>query len=212
MNRLMRRSRIISAAAAPTCGFAAPSSVLAQEADMAAQFTRRDFLKVSFTAVGALLIGSILDACAPPAPTETAVPRLLTTDTATPVPETPFQPNLYLRIDPDGTVTLNIHRSEMGQGVRTALAMILAEELDADWSNMRVEQMDAVSELNQITSGSGSIAINYTPLREAGATGRAILVNAAAQTWGVSPEECKTVQGKVIHPASGRQLGYGELV
>ena len=160
---------------------------------MSPQLTRRDFLKVSFTAGGALLVGSFLDACAPPAPTE--IPTRVPTSTATPIPEVPFQPNLFIRIDPDGTVTLNIHRSEMGQGVRTALAMILAEELEADWSKIRVEQMDAVKDLNQITSGSGSIAINYTPLREAGATARAIPVDAGAQLWGVSPEECKAEQG-----------------
>src|SRR5690349_8684326 len=188
-----------------------PFIVRKREVDaMAPQFTRRDFLKVSFTAGGALLIGSFLDACAPPAPTQ--APTSVPTNTATAVPQTPFQPNLFIRIDPDGTVTLNIHRSEMGQGVRTSLAMILAEELEADWSLVRVEQMDAVSDLNQITSGSGSIAINYIPLREAGATGRAILLNAAAQTWGVAPQECKAEQGKVIHTSSGRQLGYGELV
>src|SRR6266496_4265423 len=175
---------------------------------MSPQLTRRDFLKVSFTAGGALLIASYLEACAPAEPT--VVP--ISTPTTTPIPESPFQPNLFIRIDPDGIVTLNIHRSEMGQGVRTSLAMILAEELEADWSTIRVEQMDAVKDLNQITSGSGSSAINYTPLREAGATARALLVNAAAQTWGVAPEECKAEQGKVIHTASGKQLGYGEVV
>jgi len=172
--------------------------------------TRRDFLKVSFTAGGALLVGSFLDACTPPAPAIT--PTLPPTATNTAIPESPLQPNLFIRIDPNGTVTFIIHRSEMGQGVRTALAMILAEELEADWSRVRVEQMDAVAELNQITSGSGSIAINYDALREAGAAVRALLVNAAAQIWNIAPEECKANQGKVIHAASGKQLDYGELI
>ena len=143
--------------------------------------SRRDFLKVSFTAGGALLIGAYLEACAPPEATEPPVLTPTPTDTPTP-DESPFQPNLFIKIDPQGNITLTIHRSEMGQGVRTSLAMILAEELEADWSSIHVEQMDAVEELNQITSGSGSIAINYKPLREAGAMAREMLIAAAAQT------------------------------
>src|SRR5690349_1371591 len=135
---------------------------------MQRSLSRRDFLKVSFAASGSLLLA----ACAPELPTETLTPTqaavATVTASQTPVPETPFQPNLYIRIDPDGTVTLNIHRSEMGQGVRTALAMLLAEELEADWTKIRVQQMDASKGVNQITSGSGSIRINYTPLRQAG--------------------------------------------
>lgn len=180
-------------------------------------WTRRDFLKASFTTGGALLIGAFLDACAPtvqetevPSPTSTADP------TQTPIPESkqPFQPNLSIRIDPDGTIHLIIHRSEMGQGVRTSLAMILAEELEADWSTVRVEQLKArsQSEVNQITSGSGSIRINYDGLRAAGARAREILVAAAAQTWGVAPEECKAEAGTVIQIATGEKLGYGQLV
>ena len=176
------------------------------------KFTRREFLKVSFTAGGALLIGVYLDACAPTTAEPTVVSTLAATSTSTPVPEPAFQPNVYIRIEKNGLVTLTIHRSEMGQGVRTSLAMILAEELEADWNTIHVEQMDAQSQLNQITSGSGSIMLNYTPLREAGATVRALLVNAAAQTWNVSPDECKAEQGAVVHAASGKKLSYGELV
>lgn len=179
---------------------------------MPAPLTRREFLKVSFTAGGSLLLASYLDACAPPAPTAAPVPTsTVPPPTATPIPE-PFQPNLYIRIDPDDTVTLNIHRSEMGQGVRTALAMILAEELEADWSKVRVEQMDARTDVNQITSGSGSIRINYDPLRRAGATARQVLVNAAAQFWGITPEECKAENGEVIRVGTGDRIGYGKLV
>lgn len=176
--------------------------------------TRRDFLKASFTTGGALLIGAFLEACAPPAPTDAPTPALTSTQTSTPVPEQPFQPNLFVRINPDGTITMIIHRSEMGQGVRTSLAMILAEELEADWSTIRIEQMNArsQSEVNQITSGSGSILINYSPLREAGATARQILIAAAAQTWGITPEECKAESGSIVQIATGERLGYGELV
>ncbi|MEP6896758.1 MAG: molybdopterin cofactor-binding domain-containing protein, partial [Chloroflexota bacterium] len=178
------------------------------------KITRRDFLKISFTAGGALLVGSFLDACASPAPTPTStqIPTLAPTSTFTPIPEPVFQPNVYIRIEKNGLITLSIHRSEMGQGVRTSLAMILAEELEADWNNIRVEQMDAVGSLNQITSGSGSITDNYAPLREAGAAARAILVNAAAQTWNVSPDECKAAESAIVHSASGKKLSYGELV
>src|SRR5512133_2370690 len=167
---------------------------------MPIRVTRRDFLKVSFTAGGALLIGSWLEGCAPemvPAPSPTAA--LAPTFTATPEPA--FQPNVYIGIAPDGVITLTIHRSEMGQGVRTSLAMILAEELDADWSSIRVEQMDAQRDLNQITSGSGSVMINYDPLRQAGATARALLIQTAAGHWGVSAEECKAENSVIRHSA-----------
>jgi isoquinoline 1-oxidoreductase subunit beta len=200
------------------------------------QLTRRTFLKVSFTTGGGLLIGSYLAGCAPEAPAPmppTAIPAppvIASTSppTAIPAPPTlaatapptampaatgPLQPNLFVRIDPDGAVTLTIHRSEMGQGVRTALAMALAEELEADWTNVRVEQAPASREIgNQITSGSGSVLLHYAPLRRAGAAARDILIAAAAQTWGVAPEECRAEQGVVVHMAGDRRLGYGELV
>jgi CO/xanthine dehydrogenase Mo-binding subunit len=168
--------------------------------------TRRSFLKLSFTALGALLVGTYLDGCTTLEPAATATPAASST------PQPPFNPNLFIRIDQDGTVNLIIHRSEMGQGVRTALAMILAEELEADWKSVHVEQADAVDTLNQVTSGSGSVSINYGPLREAGAAARDILISAAAKTWGVSTAECKAEQGAVIQIATGRKLSYGELV
>ena len=178
------------------------------------QLTRRDFLKASFTTGGALLIGAFLEACAPTATADPPTPAPTSTQTSTPVPQQPFQPNLFVRINPDGTIAMIIHRSEMGQGVRTSLAMILAEELEADWSTVRIEQMDArsQSEVNQITSGSGSILINYVPLREAGAMARQILIAAAAQIWGVTSEECRAEAGSVVQVATGEKLGYGELV
>lgn len=200
------------------------------------KITRREFIKVSFTAGGSLVVGAYLAACAPgpaaPAPTATAVaanaPTLAATalptaaaqPTETPAPTaavepaTPFQPDLLIQIDPDGIVTLTVYRSEMGQGVRTALAMLLAEELDADWAKVRIVQAPANPNIgnNQITGGSGSVADTFTPLRTAGARARAILVAAAAQTWGVKPQECRTEASAVIHTASGKKLGYGELV
>jgi isoquinoline 1-oxidoreductase beta subunit len=199
------------------------------------QLTRRTFLKVSFTAGGGLLVGSYLAACAPETPAPAAVATALPAPTAVPawptiipapptaaptapptalpVASGPLQPNLFVRIDPDGAVTLTIHRSEMGQGVRTALAMALAEELEADWTKVRVEQAPASREIgNQITSGSGSILLYYAPLRKAGAAARDIIITAAAQIWGVEFKECRAEHGAVVHTASNRRLGYGELV
>lgn len=173
--------------------------------------TRRDFLKISFTASGALLISACATQTPTPLPTKTALPTIVPTTppTATPIPEPPFVPNLFVRIDTNGIITLTVDRSEMGQGVRTALTMILADELEADWANVRVEQAPAN---NELTAGSQTIAVSYTPLREAGARARQMLIAAAAQTWGVSPQECQAEQGAVIHPATGQRLGYGELV
>ena len=169
---------------------------------------RRDFLKLTYAASGSLLLA----ACAPAIPTEILTPTQAATATSTPVPDVPFQPNLFIRIDPDGAVTLTIHRSEMGQGVRTSLAMILAEELEADWKAIRVQQMDASKGVNQITSGSGSIMINYDSLRKAGAAVREILVNAAAQFWGIPLGACKAENGEVIRTDNGERIGYGKLV
>jgi isoquinoline 1-oxidoreductase beta subunit len=123
-----------------------------------------------------------------------------------------FQPNLFLRLAADNTVTITIPRSEMGQGVRTSMAMIVAEELDADWSTVRVEQAPANTAYgDQYTGGSTSIKFFWQPLREAGAVARAMLIAAAAQQWGVDPATCTTDKSKVIHPAGEPQLSYGEL-
>ncbi len=123
-----------------------------------------------------------------------------------------FQPNPFLRIAIDNTVTITIPRSEMGQGVRTSMSMIVAEELDADWSTVRVEQSPANPEYgDQYTGGSTSIKFFWQPLREAGAIARAMLITAAAQQWAVDPATCTTDKSKVIHPPSGQQLSYGEL-
>src|SRR5260221_9337943 len=163
--------------------------------------TRREFLKVSFTAAGALLVGTFLDSCASPTSIPINVSTLSPTATDIPLPisDSPFQPNAFIRIDPDGKITFTIHRSEMGQGVRTSLAMILAEELEVKWEAVHVEQMDVNSKLNQTTSGSGSVTDNYPPLRDAGAKANNILVSPPAQFWAVPVEECTAAQGEVSH-------------
>lgn len=124
-----------------------------------------------------------------------------------------FAPNAFLRIAPDGSIVLYAKNPEVGQGVKTSLPMIVAEELDADWSKVRVEQSAVNSALygRQVAGGSRSIPTNWDPLRRAGATARAMLVSAAAKEWGVGEGECATESSSVVHKASNRRLGYGEL-
>lgn len=128
-----------------------------------------------------------------------------------------FAPNAWIRIETDGTVRVMVDRSEMGQGVSTALPMLVADELDADWEKVRFEFAPANAayknplSFGQVTGGSTSVMAAWTPLREAGARARGMLISAAAATWAVAAGECRTEKGEVIHEVSGRRLGYGEL-
>ncbi|MEE8143021.1 MAG: molybdopterin cofactor-binding domain-containing protein, partial [Planctomycetota bacterium] len=124
-----------------------------------------------------------------------------------------FVPNAFIRISPDGSILIYAKNPEIGQGVMTALPMIVAEELDANWSDVRVEQspIDQAVYGRQSAGGSRSVASSWDQLRSAGGVARAMLVSAAAQEWGVSTAECVTETSTVIHPQSGRRLGYGEL-
>src|ERR1700704_4728736 len=129
-----------------------------------------------------------------------------------------FAPNAFIRIDNAGKTTLVMPQVEMGQGIYTALAMVLAEELDADFSSVVLEHAPANEKLYanpafgiQATGGSTSVRAFWKPLREAGASARAMLVQAAAQQWRVDPASCTTANGEVIHTASGRKLSYGAL-
>jgi len=123
-----------------------------------------------------------------------------------------FSPNAYLRITPDNKVTVVVPRSEMGQGVRTALPMILAEELEADWKQIEIEQAGASTLYgDQTTGGSASIRTTWDPMRKAGATAREMLISAAALTWGVPRSSCSAENGNIKHAASHRSLSYGEL-
>ena len=123
-----------------------------------------------------------------------------------------LQPSVYLAVAADGTVYIVCHRSEMGSGNRTGLPRIVADELDADWNRVKVVQAPGDPKYgDQDTDGSHSVRDFFVPLREAGATGRLMLVRAAAETWGVPEKECRTESGVVVHQASGRKLGYGEL-
>jgi len=123
-----------------------------------------------------------------------------------------FEPNMWLSIASEGTVTIVAHRSEMGCGSRTALPLVVADELDADWSKVRIEQAIGDPKYGeQDTDGSHSVRSNFDLMRQVGATGRVMLIGAAAEQWGVPQKECTTEPHFVVHRASGRKLGYGEL-
>jgi isoquinoline 1-oxidoreductase beta subunit len=123
-----------------------------------------------------------------------------------------FSPNAYLKITPDDKVTIVVARSEMGQGVRTSLPMILAEELEADWQRIAIEQAGASTLFgDQTTGGSASVRTTWDPMRKAGATAREMLITAAAAKWGVARSECKASNGAVVHGTSNRRFTYGEL-
>jgi isoquinoline 1-oxidoreductase subunit beta len=123
-----------------------------------------------------------------------------------------FDPSLWMAIASDGTVTIVAHRSEMGCGSRTALPLVVADELDADWSKVKIDQALGDPKYgDQDTDGSHSVRSNFDLMRQVGATGRTMLMTAAANQWGVPQKECSTEAHFVLHKASGRKLGYGEL-
>jgi isoquinoline 1-oxidoreductase subunit beta len=156
--------------------------------------SRRDFLKIGSLAGGGLLLGVSFQ-CTSKAQT------LM------------FAPNVYLSISPDNTVTIIAHRSEMGQGIRTSLPMIVADEMGADWSQVKVVQAegDEAKYGNQNTDGSFSVRMFYEPMRKAGATARHLLINAAAREWGVDAATCTAEKSMVSHAETGKSFTFGEL-
>ncbi len=122
-------------------------------------------------------------------------------------------PQVFISIAPDGTTTIVCHRSEMGQGVRTGMPLIVADELEADWARVKVAQApgDEVTYGNQDTDGSRSTRHFLRPMREAGAAARTMLEAAAAKRWGVPESEVEAQNHEVVHKPSGRKIGYGEL-
>ncbi|AZC23545.1 xanthine dehydrogenase family protein molybdopterin-binding subunit [Pseudomonas sessilinigenes] len=122
-------------------------------------------------------------------------------------------PKVYVSIDADGTVTVICNRSEMGQGVRTSLSMVVADELEADWARVKVKQApgDEARYGNQDTDGSRSMRHWFEPMRRCGAAARTMLEQAAAAQWQVPLAECRAQLHKVVHQPSGRELGYGDL-
>lgn len=124
-----------------------------------------------------------------------------------------FSPSVYLKIDNNGIVTIIVHRSEMGQGVRTSLPMLVAEELEVDWKKIVIEQAEGDKKYgNQVTGGSTSIRTSWEPLRVAGATAREMLIAAAATKWNVKTSDCKAENGFVINKINKKKFGYGDLV
>ncbi len=126
---------------------------------------------------------------------------------------TVVDPRVFVAIASDGTVTIVAHRSEMGTGVRTSLPLVVAEEMEADWSRVKVAQAhgDEVRYGNQDTDGSRSTRHYLMPMREIGASARVMLEAAAAKRWACRSTEVKAVNHEVVHAASGRRLGFGEL-
>jgi isoquinoline 1-oxidoreductase beta subunit len=176
-------------------------------ATIAPPLSRRSFISVTAAAGGGLLLGFRLPGRAPSAP----APERDAAGT--------FAPNAFIRIDPDGRITLIMHKVEMGQGTYTSMPMLLAEELEVDLSQVQLEHAPPDDARYaepffgvQETGGSTSVRGNWVPLRQAGATARTMLIAAAAATWKVDPSACEAAHGQVSHGPSGRRLGYGELV
>jgi isoquinoline 1-oxidoreductase subunit beta len=168
---------------------------------------RRDFLK-GILGAGAFVLGVSMM----PEQLFAAAAGGNVGDPFPPSEKAPLQPSVYLAIGTDGTAYVIAHRSEMGNGVRTSLPRIVADELDADWKRVKVVQAIGAEKYgDQDTDGSHSVTSFFVPLREAGATARLMLVRAAAQQWGVPASECSTELHNVIHKASGKKAGYGEL-
>jgi isoquinoline 1-oxidoreductase beta subunit len=167
--------------------------------------SRRSFLRVGAAAGGGLLLGFMIPAVQAAA--------------STALSHATFTPNAFIRIGRDGVVTLTMPQVEMGQGIYTAMAMLLADELDAVFDRITLEVAGASDSLYtnpalglQMTGGSTSIRAFWLPMRKAGASARAVLVQAAAKIWHVVPARCRTAEGNVIHDDSRRRLPYGELV
>ena len=168
---------------------------------MSESVSRRDFVKAGLAAGAGLTLAVSLQGCreAPPSAGDAA-----------------FAPDAWIRIGTDDTITVIVDRSEMGQGVSTALPMLVAEELDADWATIRYQfapankAYDNPLSVGQLTGGSTSVRAAYRPLREAAAKARSMLVAAAAAQWGVAAEGCTTMRSEVIAP-DGRRVRYGAV-
>lgn len=182
---------------------------------------RRKLLRAGAAFGGSLLIGMHLPSRAEDRARNERPPETAVGQAATRISNQPpgLAHNAFIRIDPDNTVTLIIHKVEMGQGTFTSMPMLLAEELEVDLSKVKLEQAPADNALysdpllgGQVTGGSTSVRGAWEPLRQAGAKARMVLIAAAAQQWKVDPASCSARDGAVIHGASGKRLSYGELV
>ena len=166
-------------------------------------FSRRSFLQTSALASGGMLVGfNLFTACKEDVKPPVDLSLLDYNDF-----------NAFIKISDEGKVTIFAPNPEIGQGVKTSMPMLIAEELDVAWEDVHVVQgkLDTKNYTRQVAGGSQSLRQGWTPLRQTGATARQMLVNAAAAKWGVSASECKTNKG-VITNANGDKLGYGEVV
>src|SRR5574339_438392 len=170
---------------------------------MTTSLSRRTFLKTATAAGGGLMIGAYL-----PMRGATAVSAAGS-----------FEPNIWIKVNADDTVRIMLTMLEMGQGVMTSMPMLVAEELDFDWTKIKTEWAGADPKYGnpnfggqQLTAGSNSVRGMWKVLRESGAAARAMLITAAAQSWNVPESSLTTDKGEVIHQASGRRMKYGTLV
>ncbi len=164
---------------------------------MVKKMDRREFIKISSTAGSGLILGFYLPNKLQGKSLESKI----------------FQPNAWINVQPDNYVKIMVGKSEMGQGVITSLPMIIAEEMDLDWSKVIVEKAPADRSKygSQMTGGSNSISSSFMKLRKAGATAREMLVTAASEYWGVPENECTTNSSKVFHEKTNKKISYGEL-
>jgi isoquinoline 1-oxidoreductase beta subunit len=170
---------------------------------LARPLDRRSFLKYTAIGGGGLVLGLYFKSSG----------RLFGSEIAKPAAGTAFKPNAFIRIAPDGVVTLVSKQPEIGQGIKTSLPMIIAEELEVNWKDVVIVQGDLDAAYgSQSAGGSRSTPNNYNEFHRLGATARTMLVDAAAQTWGVPAGECNAADSAVHHRSSGRTLKFGELV
>src|SRR5579875_2850599 len=163
------------------------------------RLTRRSFLQAGAAAGGGFFIALYADA--PVLAQQQPMPS-----------QPPLDAKAFIRIAPDGSVTLIARNPEIGQGIKNMLPMLIAEELEVDWKNVKVELADYDPKYGlQTTGGSRAASNNWIPMRQVGAAGKQMLIAAAAKKWGVPESECYAAHGRVYHRSTDRSLGYGEL-